>query len=338
MRADTRNNRQRHEWLERLCARLWDMSLSDADVVTEEASAVVVLPMWVYLTPKVNVGSKSRSGLIPSRIVWDGENDRHLTQLVAGQSVDIAWEAPGLGYDPAPSGSVHVEVGEIPSIEYDTWGVPSRIRAVVSSPSELRMWEDEVHAQAKESEWAVYAMLEHPARLAAEHACYAISYEIAGYQYGDETSSAVPLERTVRPVLDPISLEGVSTELLVGTESRNPMSSPVMRIVERCMRPTSFVHVEPLRFIQTALQRDAAAIIRRRIEDPHIGPKVRRVMREHQPATVEELVEIYSGIYPSDRLSNGRAEKAITVGHDVMTFHLVADNTGNTLISRLGSE
>lgn len=329
---------KRHPWLERFCERLAAVSTADASHIADRdlrEDALVVLPMWLYLVPETNVGSKANNGLIPSRIVWrhedeDWSEDLRILQVSPDDGeVILRWQAPGLGWKEPACGKLALRCGPLREVVYDTQtGVPSDVTA--EPVCDVRTWASEAAHDGDHAAWELFEMLQVPARQATERACHNISWEIAGFR--DGLDGSVSLDRPVRPVIDAVSLEAAATELGLGKDGAE--SSPVWRLLRRCLLPNSFVRVEPLHFVQVSLLRDATAIVRRMIGDPHIGPKVRRVMREVKPDTTEELLVAYHKRYPGDRLSMRRAMKALTAGPDAMTFHLVTDHTGNTLIQK----
>lgn len=331
MRIETREEGSRHRWLDEFCGHLDAVIAARAArrCAPRGACGVAVLPAWAFMAPHVHVGPHGERGLLPARLEWTDsrcpapEGTGAVITLARGERRELAWRATGLGYASPPQGLTRIAAGA--HDRQEGWDVgagillPARAEvAVEPAPSAQRQLRALADLERSEM-WALREMLHKPARRAVESACHYVSWEVSGYSH-------------VRPVLDPIDVERAVDEMVLGTGGR--ADSPVSRTIERCLLPSTFLHVEPYHYVRVSLRRDAIAVVRRMIGDPHIGPKVRRVMREEDPADLDELVAIYRERYPRDRLSKERAIRAITAGSDVMSLHLPMDTTGERTVAK----
>jgi len=333
--VESHESGDRHPWLEVFCTHLQDMlvsrNLPEREDVPDGLYGLVVLPMWTYLEPRINVGPKADRGLIPARLEWREAGARDWSDPVVvaaigyGYDRALEWRATGLGYgtttSQVPMGCTIIECGaeEMQSGWDPEGGVFLPTRVVIpyltgmDADNELR----ELRFKGEESRWMLTDMLQKPAERAAEKACRRVSWEVSGFDH-------------VHPVIDEEMQHQVADELLYGLPGRP--TSHVLRILDRCLLPSTFLRVEPHHYVRESLRRDAIGIIRRMIGDPHVGPKVRRIFREDSPVDIDDLVRRYREQYPHDQLSRDRALRAITAGHDVMSTHLPTDPTGERLI------
>ena len=79
------------------------------------------------------------------------------------------------------------------------------------------------------------------------------------------------------PVVDQVKLDQLRDQMMFGDDTH---SSAAERLLKLCTSPGTFRRVDPLRYLTTAIRRDATTAVRRAIGDPHIGPKVRGLARE----------------------------------------------------------
>jgi hypothetical protein len=88
-------------------------------------------------------------------------------------------------------------------------------------------------------------------------------------------------------------------------------------MLERGADPLTFRRVDPMHYFAVNIRARAEEAIRRRIGDPKIGPKIRRVQAKVQAETVDELIEAYRLIHPRDALARKRAIAALTAGPEI---------------------
>lgn len=323
---------KRHPTLVRVCAwleaiihgREADRLLNDPTALSG-ATGIALLPAWQWAEPLIEVGRKDRaydgsSLLLPVRNTWtDGP-----VALLSGESLTASYRFAGLG---------HTGAGQARIIQHQTGGF--KVSAGESMPSlgtplfvgtgtqrQIRSALEAVRTAGNDAQWEMMVTFVEPwVRMLSQRAHSAVSYEIAGA--ADD----------FRPVLDEQGIESVVNTLMLGDEDRRGNWRPgaVHRMIDLCLKPDCFLRVEPLRYMDKHLRREAEAVIRRQLGDPHIGPKVRKVARAHPRANVHEIVELYRQAYPNDCLSEDRACDALSAGPDVM-----AGVTGLAMISESG--
>lgn len=307
----------RHPSLDRLCAwfqailhgRDADLILSDPDSI-KDGTGIAVLPVWRWAHPLIEIGRKGIGYdgsvfLMPIRNDWDGGS----IALVNGESRVVAYRSVGLGHQTAGQAKLIQREGaagkskpeDLPSLSSPVFvGAASRARTINSLKA--------LSEAGKAARWELVTFIEPEVRTVTLRAHGAVSNEMG-------LSSGV-----VVPVLDGQGLESVINAMLLGEENDKGEWKPgsVFRLIDLCLTPDCFRKVEPLRYMVKHLRRDAETAIRKKIGDPHIGPKVREVARQNPRAGVEEIVELYRQVYPRDRLSERRAQDALSVGPDAM--------------------
>lgn len=161
-------------------------------------------------------------------------------------------------------------------------------------------------ATGKTSQFTLVQALEKHVTRLLEASNRLVAREIEG-RIGDEAETWAPTLN--HGVADEVALESLSTELLWGTPEQP--DSTVLRMVERAA--TTSINNQPLgSWFDRNLSARCEEAIRRYIDDPHIGRKIRRLQREHQPATVDELIELYRRVNPKESVGRERVFKALS--------------------------
>ena len=125
-----------------------------------------------------------------------------------------------------------------------------------------------------------------------------------------------PAAGTLRgPLVDQVKLDQLRDQMLFGDDTH---SAAAERLLTLCAAPGTFRRVDPLRYLTTAIRRDAMTTLRRAIGDPHVGPKVRGLARELGTTDVDTIVAAYRRRWPGDHLAADRAGQALSVGSDAM--------------------
>lgn len=316
----------KHGWLDTMCSLLEKTILGQhaasilaAPDLIPDSAALAQLPVWWWTRPSSPVGRKGRSAdggmlLLPVRINW---SPSPVLILAPGSEHRGRWSAVGLGRSGTGTTVLHAG-GPHPS-----GGYPSGAQMVGSDAhfpvlpgrhlvAALRRLVDE----GRHARWEALMVLEPWVDLAVRNAHAAVAWEIGGR---GEVARSAPA------VLDPVGLDAVSTRLMLGEDGRDG-EGLVGNLLDRCLLPSTFVKVEPSRYISTTLKRDAEQEIRREIGDPRIGPKVRAMVRTilEEGATVaevaEQLVDRYNARYPYDKLSDRRARAALNTASDPMAL------------------
>ncbi len=306
-----------HGWLLEFCTRLERVIVGRAaSTLLEHLPAdrarrgLIVLPSWMWLRPSADVGRKSaaRDGgelLLPVRVAWDGGPVR---VLAAGEEASVTWSGIGAGWSGRGATAATVRSVPVSPTAPARW-VTSAPVAVAASPEPKRALVAHLArlgADGRSAVWEALSALEPYANRAVWRAHAAVRAELSG----DPGAAA--------DILDAIEIQQVVDKLLVGDDDDGP--SPVARLLERCLRPDAFRGADPLRVVSASLRRDAEIEIRRRIGDPHIGPKIRSVAMslgiadaraDLNPERLAELLALYRSARPRDRLGETRARRAV---------------------------
>lgn len=277
--------------------------------------AMVTLPVWAWLPPKIDIGRKARRNdgrtmLMPVRVLWSVP---HIMVLEPGMEVQCEWTMTGMGYK--ESGTTTITWGEH-RLTFDSMpGGQTEIKSseVTSIGAELAL--QRLAVVADEAKWMATMRLQSNVTRAVTRAVVIVSADVLGENY----------DRTLRKVLDPTAQEKVLDVMMFGSEGAP--DSAVSRLIKRCLAPGTFARVDPLMYITRDLNRAAEGEVRRHIDDPYIGRKIRQVKRDMPGATLPELIAAYRERHPGDALSVKRMSKALTSGPDPMSVaHLTDDD------------
>jgi hypothetical protein len=331
---------KRHPTLETMCGRLEAIlharaaqALLDDEASLPQRAGVVVLPAWSWEISLINVGRKDREftpgtrkepGSEPDRLLLPIRNDWSvpLVSVVSGASVPVTYRAVGMGHQMAGQSKLVIRAGEAPLAR--PAAVPSLAEPVFvgegSRARTLHALRQLVEAGVK-ARWELIRDIEPKVTQYIHVAHSAISHEI-GLSAG-----------ITQPMMDEQGLEQVLNLMMFGEVDEDGKDKPgsVFRLIELCLEADCFVRVDPLKYMGKHLRRDAETEIRRKLGDPHIGPKVRSVAMKHPRADISVIVEEYRKIYPKDRLSITRAQMALSVRPDAMAGfkQLMAVDTRN---------
>lgn len=133
-----------------------------------------------------------------------------------------------------------------------------------------------------------------------------VARELEG-RAGDEAEGWAPSLN--HGVIDTVALEALATELLWGGSTQT--DSTVLRMVDRAA--TTHINNQPLgSWLDTNLRARAEEAIRRHIGDPHVGRKIRRLAREHNPQTIEALIALYRRAHPRESVGRDRVIAALS--------------------------
>jgi hypothetical protein len=318
------------EWCGQLQSILWGraaQALLDAGGVTDGgAPTVVLLPVWDWRLPAMDIGRKGRdhasgeSLLMPVRLDWGGNDALVRLEDPDAPRQPYRWTAKSMGW---------ADGGELlpnPSHGVDSSSPVTGLRAIVSdgtnsAPGMSRhavQFLSELVRSGRQSQWQLLFSLEPFVTATVHKAHSAVSHEIGA------------LTGRVQSVLHETGIEQVVNVMMVGDPATSAgEDASVSRLLEQCLRPDRFAKVDPLMFLSRNLRRDAEDHIRRAIGDPRVGPKVRRVAASLPGASLEEIVEAYRREHPQDKLSTARAQAALQVGADPMARSVLLDDETN---------
>lgn len=312
----------RHEWIDALCARLEKIIIGReaSDLLAQAPDralspvALVTLPVWMWLPPRVDIGRKAvradgREMLMPVRLTW---SPGPLLVLAAGQSATMTWHMTGLGHSQFAEVTLRHDGHRI---EVTDGTLPAQLDLTghLMGPGPLEVSLRELISRGRTARWDAIMSLEGYVEMAVTNAVTRVSADILDQDFvrGDF-------------VLDRTALEQVRDTMLLGRVRETSTGDllddkgAVHRIIERCMRPGVFEKVDPLKYVVTDLYRQAEAEVRRHVDDPYIGRKIRRMQREMPGAPLTDVVAAYRQQYPGDDLSFKRAARALTSSRDAM--------------------
>lgn len=315
---------QRHEWLADLAVLLDAIIVGEAaagllaDGDLDAATGLARLPNWCFGHSAIKLGRKDRADrpgpdgqtrlLMPLRISWSPGP----LVLVHHRPISLSWTLHSLGHHGAGITEVRcVPDGERPPVGSTDRGVtrgpfladgtPEAHAYVRCSPAlVIRRDLQALVAAGTAARWELVQQLE-------EHVTKAVA----------AASNVLAEELRTNRVMDTVNQLDVVNEIVYGTGT-NVGVSAVFRLIDRLTVPTTFNSVDPSMYIRVDLHRTAREAVRRYLGDPKVGDRVRAVFREHQPATLDEFLEIYKALYPNDRLAEKRALAALSAGASVM--------------------
>jgi hypothetical protein len=310
---------RKHPSLEVLCTRLEKILHGQAaqEILAAgelpERAGIVTLPVWSWLHPLIDVGRKDKAHgtgermLMPVRNAWDTPT----VVLVGDEAVPVTYRTRGMGHATAGQSKLVRRAGEAPVASVTA--VPSLAEPVFVGAGIQSRAVAYLNALVKAGEaarWDMLSEMEPKLRSTVFQAHSSVCYEI-GLSTG-----------VVEPMLDELGLEQIVDAMMYGElrdeddesgEREKGKPSAIFRLIELCLEPDSFLRVDPLKYMTKHMRRDAESQIRRRLGDPHIGPKIREIARRHPRAEIADIVEAYREVYPKDRLSLPRARAALSV-------------------------
>ncbi len=309
-----------HRWSVRWCALLERILAGRAAAGIDRSGlrgsvALVVLPSFSLVDPQVDLGRKGRAHdgtrlRFPARIVWSADcgadgsgagNGAPVVLVPAGGSTVCSFEVTGVGV--SASGSTLVSAcapgrHDDPLASAGDGFAPEVLYARPMAARRVLAELDRICEDGRLALWEARQMLERHAEWMLRHRHAAVAAEISP-------------ERDLH-LLDATDLEVVRTELLLG-DPAGRISPAYDRIIERCLAPSAFARVDPQRRVMTSLRSVAESAIRRRIGDPHVGRKVRRLLREETFAGLAELLACYRERWPGDAIGMRRVAAAVEV-------------------------
>lgn len=294
------------DFLADLCWRLGRMVIgrAAAGLAPCRPAGAVVVPVWVWLRPNMDMGRKG-AGLVPVRVAY-GDDDCPVVLVPPGGVVEVPWRAIGAGWD--LSGSVLVTAGDVAGLPVmPPYGrVPTSVPITVVAPvlDVLAL----LSRLVKDGELARWELLEDFTVMARKYIWRSRSGVMHAVECGEMVERG--RMRLVRGEVD-----AMADEIVV----RGDGLSRADRLLGHCLLPTTFAKVDPLRYVAVGLRVAAHQAVRRHIGDPQVGPEVRRIadalaLPRHREPTAEEVnlvVKAYGAAHAKARLGRNRAVKAL---------------------------
>lgn len=269
------------------------------------AERLAVLPVWLWLPPMSNMGRKGR-GLVPVRVSYEGGP---LVILEDNTEVKVDWTAVGAGWDlssqvlvsgtRAGAGTVtRPTPGRSPSELHDT------VLAEHLGPACASRRLDALATDGQAARWEIVGDLQ---RMAEKYVWRARTAALASLQGRADDLLGQLFSRE--------DVDALVNELVLGAGGGR---GRVDSLLERCLQPSTFERVDPLRYVSTSLRCSARQLVNKRLGDPDVGPEVRRLSEQlglpsHRALTggeVSLVLEHYQGAHPESRLGAQRATAA----------------------------
>lgn len=315
--VDEDTSKVHHRWLDRFAGYVHQMVVGAdaarvlAELEGRDGGSVVVLPTWVWIRPRVNVGESKNGNLLPARVSWD------CGHVVVGAEVTVAtYTVCGLGFE--HTGTVKVRSSDSSfspetdlAVEHD--GVQTIVGQRISG-ARLRHALEELASAGKTARWLALECVRPHAVKALDYTRFALARDVN------------PDAVNPPPVFDEIKRDQLATAMLFGRDGDTTgKTSPAWRMLDRCMLPGTFTRTDPMRYVRITIQRDATDAARSHLGDPRIGSRIREVARELKTRDIGVIVEHYRDLFPKDHLSHARAIRAMQFGNDVSV--LTAENS-----------
>jgi len=305
----------RHAWIERYCNQLHRIEVGNIakqllETDLPERGGLLEIPMWVWRPPLINMGRKSINKL--SREVLDMPVRVHTAALrLVTDDVSFPYLCAGLGHKDVSWVNAKLGLVETENIDLDKSG---EITVRTLTKGALKEKLTALVADGHASHWELRMWLESYVESIVEYAVRSVSYDV----FGDKTSNLV---------LDEAGRQEVVDLMVLGNEDT---PGRLLLLMNRTLEPGAFANVDPLKYVTTDLHRSAEEEVRKKIKDPRIGRKVRKIKRENPHATLEEIVEIYRRAHPRDNLAASRAATALTssglLEATAISIDLIGDN------------
>ena len=305
----------RHPSLHRVCGNLHSLIVGTEaqrllDNLNElpRRAGLWIPPSWEWAYPRINVGHKGINSAgervrLPVRVTW---GTSPIGVLIKGDHT-VNWSLSGMGHTAVGSTEIVVANGVVDGFVPDGNAVPNTGVVRAHWKYELIALLEQYVAAGKEARWALISQLEVFVVSAVDTAHKLVSAEVS---------------RNGAPVLDETSRQHIVTSLMYGEPDTDSSTAMVIRLLERCILPGTFVRVDPWRYMREAISSAAETAIRRTIQDPHIGRKIRKVAEDIGSRDVDVVTAAYNKLYPKDRLAKRRAVAALNAGPDVMASWL----------------
>lgn len=251
------------------------------------AEEALLLPVWLWLVPRIEVGRKGLQDghelLLPVRISFDGGT------VVDAATQTVSWSVDGLGH--RGEGVAPVKAG---MVDLGNGFGRHRLIPVAEVGGAERLVES-----GKLAWWEMLAQFEKMIRVYIPRVHSAIRSELSEFAGWD-----VPL------LLGATDTDVVVDRIILGEDGG---SSRASRLIERCLDPHSFRRVDLVKYIATALRRDAEDEVRKQIGDPDRGRKIRLCAQRHGLSDPAAVVEVYNRCYPGEHMGVDRVQAALAL-------------------------
>ncbi|KAB1646159.1 hypothetical protein F8O06_05185 [Pseudoclavibacter sp. CFCC 14310] len=276
--------------VEKLEAILWSEAAADLQLDRLPANGVIVrLPMFALRPPKMNVGRKALTRqLLHLRLQW---RTPVVQVLAVGATFTAEWRTTSLGHGLTGSRTFTAD-GAIGERYYGRRQLARKVESLRHGG---------VRARAE-----LLHLFEPFAREQLERANFSLSSEIADFH---RRTTAESRQSHSENLLDDTTVEQMVTEMLYGTPERR---SDVDRLIDKALAPEALDGCDLDRIFRYGVWSRARSTVQRAIGDPHIGPKIRKLVGKSANLTYAEVIERYRQLYPREHLSWERTVKALS--------------------------
>lgn len=300
---------RRHPDVDKLCARLHAINVGRAaQTILNDGSdltgaVVAELPTWGWVHSNIPVGRKDHDPdggryLLPVRYTYS-TGPVVLLGPEHRDGIEADYSGLGMGHDVA--GTILITPAEVASHSYDgdlllpdDWHSGDRDATSVLA---------ELVENGKLAYWDLLDYLERLSHKAITRAAQSLRYEV---------DDKVPGQ-----MLDPEALDTVKNRLVYG-EPGSTKPSSMCRLLERCVKPHTFIGGDPGHYLTMQVSREAMQAVRSALGDPRTGSKIRRLaaeMSQAQDGDVDPLllIEEYQRRHPKDVVNLRRVLVALTL-------------------------
>lgn len=263
--------------------------------------------------------------MMPIRIRWSAGS---LLLVEPDQRRRPKWLSAGLGVNASGATWLQAVPGVVqPDLDGE---LPSSVTAPVLSSREIKRELQRLVADGIAGRWDALLLMQPRVREAVVRANTVISRDVGGADGAD--------------LLDGHQLDALQQEILLGSEGDR--ASPAARLLQRCVDDVQvFAKVDPLKWIVTALRRDAQQQVQVLVGDPRPGRKIRAMQVETGITDPNQLVDAYRQRFPSDQVAIRRVQRALTVharslearGHGACLGDTVIPDFADEVVERLSA-
>lgn len=291
-----------------IVGRAAESLLAEGPEALPEMGGLWIAPSFGWLVPRIDVGRKDRGPRgtrlrLPVRLQWP-----HVIETVpisaTRRPATFGWVTTSMGHHGIGETQIHLSYG------LDTWevaeseaGIPVQAYGPVMTREQMWAHLLRVYDEGVTAEFEFIMGLEKRVSTALARAHSSLAREVADY-----TGIQAPL-------LDSTKIEKVRDQMLLGLDGQN---AKVRQMLNRLIDPITLNKVDPWKYIEVALRRDAKEELRREIGDPRVGAKVREVHKSLGYPDLDHLVSVFREMYPKAHLSHDRARAALDVRSDPM--------------------
>lgn len=283
----------------------------DRDNLPEECS-LWVPPSYVWLTPRLSAGRKTRGadGLVlrlPHRLEWTAVVDVVPVVAARPRPVRRGWVTRSMGHTGAGATAVLPDRSAFdPEVTTTTSGLPVMARLPVLDRDAAVAALTVLVEEGKAAEWEFRSRMEPIASRMIHMAHRSLRHEFAEYTGTDY------------PLFDETRIEELVTAFVYGSDDH---PGKLTQCLDRMLDPETSVKVDPQRYMNVNLMRDAKDTLRSQLGDPRKGPAIRSVSKELSTTDAAVVLEEFRRRHPDVAMSIQRVRTALSVCPDPMATY-----------------